>query len=113
MMKGNLTFSEKMVNFFFLHMKRKEGLSKNEKCFSFFKMDKKNVQILFSRIFYAKVVNCDDKKILASHNKKNNYKIVTIIFKFKNWTFLNLSMFCQYLAMISIAKIAKKYTMKL
>jgi len=87
-------------------MKRKDKISKNEKCFSFFKMDKKNVQILFSRIFYAKVVNCDDKKKLTCGNKKNNLKFVTLIFKFKKWTFLNLSMFWQYLAMFSIAKIA-------
>ena len=80
MMKGNSMFSEKKVHFFFLHMKRKCLISKNEKCFSFFKMDKKNVQISFSRIFYAKVVNCYDKKILASHRKKKISKIVTIKF---------------------------------
>lgn len=89
-------------------MKENDRLLKNEKCFDFFKMDKKNVQNFLAQIFYGKFVNCDDKKFLASRHKKNNYQFVTIIFSFKNWTFLDLSMFCQYLAMFSIAKIAKK-----
>ena len=64
-MKVNFRVFLKKCDFFSLHMKRKDRLSKNEKCFSFFKMDKKNVQICFSRIFYVKVVNCDDKKKLS------------------------------------------------
>jgi len=65
-------------------MKRKHRLLKNEKYFSFFKMDKKNVQNFKAQIFYGKIVNCDDKKILASHHKKNNSQIVTINFIKKN-----------------------------
>jgi hypothetical protein len=90
-------------------MKEKSLISKNEKCFGFFKMDKKNVQILKARIFYAKSVNCDDKKILACHYKKNNFQFVTINFRFYIWTFLGLSMVWQCLAIFSIAKIAKIY----
>ena len=70
-------------------MKEKHPFSKNEKCFNFFKMDKKNVQISKTQIFYGKSVDCDDKKILASHDKKNFLKFVTINFYKKNgWDFL-------------------------
>ena len=79
-MKGNSQFSEKKGVFSSLHMKRKDRLSKNEKYFNFFKMDKKNVQNFLAQIFYGKIVNCDDKKFLASHYKKNNSQIVTINF---------------------------------
>jgi hypothetical protein len=61
-------------------MKENMQISKIEKCFDFFKMDKKNVQISKARIFYGKTVECDDKKNLASSLRKNNSKIVTINF---------------------------------
>ena len=61
-------------------MKEKPPFSKNEKCFNFFKMDKKNVQIYISQILYGKSGSCDDKKILASHDKKKFFKFVTINF---------------------------------
>lgn len=69
-------------------MKRKDRLLKNEKYFNFFKMDKKNVQNFLAQIFYGKFVDCDDKKNLASHRKKNNSQFVTIIFYLKRgWDF--------------------------
>ena len=69
-------------------MKGNDRLLKNEKCFDFFKMDKKNVQKNLAQIFYGKFVNCDDKKILTSHYKKNNSQFVTIIFSQKlGWDF--------------------------
>ena len=61
-MKGKSIFSKKKCVFYSLHMKEKPPFSKNEKCFSFFKMDKKNVQIPKTQIFYGKSVDCDDKK---------------------------------------------------
>ena len=79
-MKGFLRIFEKRVKFYSLHMKRKLLISKNEKYLNFFKMDKKNVQILKARIFYVKCVNCDDKKFLACGYKNNNFHFVTIIF---------------------------------
>ena len=79
-MKGILRIFKKKAYFSSLHMKRKSRLSKNEKYFNFFKMDKKNVQNFLAQIFYGKIVNCDDKKFLASHYKKNNSQIVTINF---------------------------------
>jgi hypothetical protein len=81
-MKVNLQIYEKMVQKSPLHMKGFDRLSVFEKCFGFFKMDKKNVQILKAQIFYEKVVNCDDKKNLASGCKKNNFQFVTINFLF-------------------------------
>ena len=51
-MKGKSRFSEKKVKKSFLHMKRKTLNFKSEKYFDFQKMDKKNVQILKTRIFY-------------------------------------------------------------
>ena len=54
-------------------MKENDRLLKNEKYFNFFKMDKKNVQNFLAQIFYVKIVNCDDKKKLSCHHKKNNY----------------------------------------
>ena len=72
-MKGNSCFSEKKDQKSSLHMKENDRLLKNEKYFDFFKMDKKNVQNFFTQIFYVKFVNCDDKKNLSCHHKKNNY----------------------------------------
>jgi len=80
MMKEIFGISEKIVKKSSLHMKRKMRISKIEKCFNFFKMDKKNVQNKKAWIFYEKCVNCDDKKFLASHYKKNNFNFVTINF---------------------------------
>ena len=105
--RGISVFFEKIRRFSSLHMKGFDRLFDFEKCFGFFKMDKKNVQIWKVQIFYEKVVNCDDKKFLASGCQKNNFQIVTINFKIflvKLWT---LAIGWQYLAMFSIAKIAK------
>ena len=43
-MKANSLNFQKTAYFYSLHMKRKCLVSKNEKYFNFFKMDKKNVQ---------------------------------------------------------------------
>jgi len=63
-----------------LHMKEKILISKNEKCFNFFKMDKKNVQKKKAWIFYEKIVNCDHNEKLSSGHRKNNFQFVMIFF---------------------------------
>jgi hypothetical protein len=70
-------------------------------------MDKKNVQKRKAWIFYGNSLDCEHILKLRCHRKKNNFHFVTIIFSLNFWTFLDLSMFWQYLAMFSIAKIAK------
>jgi hypothetical protein len=75
-------------------------------------MDKKNVQNKMSRIFYANSVDCEHILKLWCGRKKNNFYFVTINFGLKNRTFFNLAMFWQYLAIFSIAKIAKKFYQK-
>ena len=75
-------------------------------------MDKKNVQILKAKIFYEKSATCEHFLKLWCGHKKNNFDFVTINFSLNFWTFFDLSMFWQYLAIFSIAKIAKNRRMK-
>ena len=63
MLKRNSEFSEKMVQKSSLHMKRKRRVSKNEKCFYFLKMDKKNVQNGIVKTLLTDKKFCLDKKI--------------------------------------------------
>ena len=58
-------------------------------------------------------LSCYHNQKLASHYQKNNFQNVTINLKSKIWTFLYLSILWQYLAMFSIAKIAKKCPKKI
>ena len=65
-------------------MKRNPLISKNEKCFNFSKMDKKNVQFSKTQIFYEKCLNCDHNEKLSSGHIKNNFHFVMIKFLYKN-----------------------------
>ena len=65
-MKGNYEISRKYAIFSSLHMKRNPLISKNEKCFNFLKMDKKNVQIWKVKILLTDENFCLDKKYLSS-----------------------------------------------
>jgi len=83
-----------------------------EKYFGFFILDKKNVHFKKAWIFSRKIPICYHILKLASHYQKNNFQIVTINFNFIFWTLLDLSIIWQYLAIFSIAKIAKKAHVK-
>jgi hypothetical protein len=61
-MKGKIENSRKYAIFSSLHMKRNPLVSKNEKCFNFLKMDKKNVQIWKVKILLTGEKFCLDKK---------------------------------------------------
>ena len=65
-MKGKYGNYRKYAIFSFLHMKRNPLISKNEKCFNFLKMDKKNVQIWKVKILLTDKKFCLDKKKLSS-----------------------------------------------
>jgi hypothetical protein len=60
-MKGILGIFDFLREKSFLHMKRKTLNFKSEKYFDFQKMDKKNVQILKTQIFYGKRLSPYDK----------------------------------------------------
>ena len=91
-----------------LHMKENLLILKIEKYFNFLKMDKKNVQKIKAQIFYVKTVERDDKKILPSGHRKNNFHFVTIIFKIKN-----LKIFSKdYIWMTRMTKLRKKVAKK-
>jgi len=61
-MKGKIENSRKYAIFSSLHMKRNPLISKNEKCFNFLKMDKKNVQIWKVKMLLTEKKNRLDKK---------------------------------------------------
>ena len=65
-MKEKSENSQKYAIFSSLHMKRNPLISKNEKCFNFLKMDKKNVQIWKVKILLTDENFCLDKKYLSS-----------------------------------------------
>jgi hypothetical protein len=93
-------------------MKEKCVFLNFEKYFGFFILDKKNVHFKKAWIFSRKILICYHILKLASRYKKNNFQIVTINFNFIFWTLLGLSIIWQYLAIFSIAKIARKNTRK-
>ena len=68
-MKGNYENSQKYAIFSSLHMKRNPLISKNEKCFNFLKMDKKNVQNWKVKIVLTDRKFCYDVENLSSQIK--------------------------------------------